>query len=140
MTVQIQNIWTKLEDMFDQIEKSWPKTMENILEKFDHGGEDFYVYTFFKWNTHIMPHQYNIYHQPRKTRPDAFPGTVLREISPSRGYAKIIWVLPHLEGFKLYESGKLFADEIVKKSIDMYKSGELNRWVEEQGDEWKKLD
>lgn len=116
-------VLTKLDEMYSQLEKSWPKTMEKILSDFKHGGKNFYIYTFFKWNHHVMPLQYNIYHQPRFSRPDAFPGTVLREVSPGGGWSKIIWALPHQEGFDLYKNGKLFADQTVNESIKKYLAG-----------------
>lgn len=129
-------ILTKLEEMWSQLESSWPKTMEKILSKYDHRGEDFYIYTFFKWDHHVDPPVYNVYHQPRKSYPDAFPGTVLRKVSPSKGWAKIIWCLPHQEGFKLYESGKMFADPVVNESIRRYLAGELDS---EPVEEFKKV-
>lgn len=129
--IQIQNVMTRLEEMFTQLEKSWPKTMEKILEEFRHESKNFYIYTFFKWNTHIIPASYIVYHQPRFTRPDAFPGTVLREVSPKEGWSKIVWCLPHLEGFKMYKAGKLFGDPVVDESIRKYLAGEFDNPEEE---------
>jgi len=125
-------ILTRLEDMYAQLEVSWPKTMEHILKKFPHNGEDFYIYTFFKWDTHVDPPKYNVYHQPRLSYPDAFPGTILRKVSPSGGWAKTIWALPHQEGFDLYREGKLFADKVVNESIRKYLAGELERDPEDK--------
>lgn len=125
-------IMTKLESMWEQIESSWPRTMEKILKDYDHGGRNFYIYTFFKWNNHVNPPVYNIYHQPRKSYPDAFPGTILRLISPSGGWARLIWALPHQEGFDLYQKGKLFADQTVNDSIRKYLAGELDKEPEEK--------
>lgn len=120
-------VMTRLEDLWAQIESSWPKTMEKILEKYPHHGSDFYIYTFFKWNHHVNPPEYRVYHQPRLSYPDAFPGTILRRVSPSGGWAKIIWALPHREGFELYNQGKMFGDPVVAESIRKYLAGELDK-------------
>lgn len=127
---------TRLEEMYEQLEKSWPKTMEDILMRFKHDSKDFYIYTFFKWNTHIVPAIYNVWHQPRFSRPDAFPGTILRKISPTGGWSKIIWVLPHQEGMHLYDNGKMFADPFVSECVRKYRNGELDLETEE---EYKKI-
>jgi len=119
-------IMTTLENMWDRLEASWPKTMEKILNEYRHGGEDFYIYTFFKYDTHKDPPEYNVYHQPRLSYPDAFPGTICRRVSPTGGWSKIVWALPHQEGFELYKKGKMFADPIVEESIRKYLSGELD--------------
>ena len=125
--IELSSVMTRLEEMWGQIEASWPKTMNRIIKEFNHGSKDFYIFTFFKWNTRLIPHTYTIYHQPRFTRPDPTPGTVLRKISPVKGTAEIIWVLPHREGFELYKNGRLFEDNIVNESIRKYISGELDR-------------
>jgi hypothetical protein len=124
-------IMTTLETMWAQLEESWPKKMEEILSKFKHDGEDFYIYTFFKWNNHVDPPTYNVYHQPRFTYPDAFPGTICRRVSPSAGWSKIIWALPHREGFELYKEGKIFGDPVVDESIRKYMAGELDKEPDE---------
>jgi hypothetical protein len=132
-----ENSWMgRLEEMWEQLEHSWPKTMESILASYKHGGEDFYIYTFFKWDLRLIPATYNVYHQPRISRPDAFPGTVLRLVSPKRGISQIIWALPHQEGFKMYESGKVFEDPIVQKSVERYLKGDLDKWTEGKIDEF----
>lgn len=128
--IQVGNVLGKAEDIWDQLEKSWPKTMDKIMNEYKHEGQEFYIFTFFKWNTHIIPATYNVYHQPRKSRPDAIPGTVLRKISPKNGTAEILWALPHKEGFELYKEGKMFADPIVHESIRRFLAGEL----EEKGE------
>ena len=120
-------VLTRLEEMFSQLESSWPRTMEEILKKYDHRGEDFFIYTFFKWDHHVEPPKYNVYHQPRKTYPDPFPGTVCRRVSPSCGWSKIIWCLPHQEGFELYKQGKMFGDPVVDESIRKYLAGDFDR-------------
>lgn len=135
--VELSSVMTRLEDMWSQIEFSWPKTMERIIKEFNHHNEEFYIFTFFKWNTHLIPHSYDIYHQPRFTRPDAVPGTILRRVSPKQGWAKIVWVLPHQEGFELYKKGRLFEDQVVNESIRKYLSGELDKEKDEQ--EYKKV-
>jgi hypothetical protein len=132
-----ENSWMgRLEEMCAQLEESWPKTMEDILQKFKHDGEDFYIYTFFKWDLRLIPARYNVYHQPRHSRPDAFPGTILREVSPKKGYAKIIWALPHQEGLKLYGDGKIFADPVVQKSVKRFLDKSLDRWTAGEIDEF----
>jgi len=131
MTVTNQQWDSKLTEMISQLEKSWPKNMEKILKEYPHKNEDFYVYTFFKWNTHIIPFNYNVYHQPRRSMPDAFPGTILRRVSPTQGWSKIIWCLPHAEGFRLYENGKVFSNEIVNESIQKYLRGEFEQKEEQ---------
>jgi hypothetical protein len=130
------DIMIKLESMWEQLESSWPRTMEKILKEFTHDGNEFYIYTFFKWNNHVNPPIYNIYHQPRKSYPDAFPGTILRRVDPRAGWAKIIWALPHQEGFDLYNSGKIFAEPLVNESIRKYLSGELDK---EPNDKYEKV-
>lgn len=125
-------VMTRLEDLWGQLESSWPKTMETILSKYPHDSKDFYIYTFFKWDMHTDPPRYNVYHQPRQTIPDAFPGTVLRQVSPSAGWSKIIWALPHQEGFELYKKGKMFEDPVVNESVRRYLNGELDRLTEEK--------
>lgn len=129
-------ILTRLESMYEQLEASWPQTMEKILKEFKHEGKDFYIYTFFKWNHHVDPPVYNVNHQPRFSYPDAFPGTILRKVSPTGGWAKIIWALPHQEGFQLYKQGKMFGDPVVDESIRKYLAGELEK---EPVDEYKKV-
>lgn len=129
-------VLSRLEEMYAQLEESWPKTMEDILKRFDHRGEDFYIYTFFKWNFEKDPPEYNVFHQPRHSYPDAFPGTLLRRVSPSRGWSKIIWALPHQEGFELYKQGKLFEDKVTSESIRKYLAGELEQ---EPTDEYLKV-
>lgn len=124
-------VLTRLEDMWAQLEVSWPKTMDKILSEYKHDGEDFYIYTFFKWDNHVSPPKYNVYHQPRASYPDAFPGTILRRISPSAGWSKIIWALPHQEGFQLYKSGKMFGDPVVSESIRKFLAGDLDKEPDE---------
>ena len=138
MSVEIkENSWMgRLEEMWTQLEESWPKTMENSLSKYNHGGEDFYIYTFFKWDLRLIPPKYNVYHQPRQSRPDAFPGTVLRLVSPKKGYAKIIWALPHQEAFQLYKEGKMFEDPVVNKSCQRYLNKQLDKWTDGKIDEF----
>lgn len=125
-------IMTRLEEMWSQLESSWPATMERILRDYRHEGKDFYIYTFFKWNHHVDPPVYNVYHQPRQSWPDAFPGTVLRRVSPSAGWSKIIWCLPHQEGFELYKQGKMFGDPVVDESIRKFMAGEFEKEPEEK--------
>lgn len=124
-------VLTRLEDMWSQLESSWPKTMEKILRDYKHEGKDFYIYTFFKWDNHQEPPKYNVFHQPRESWPDAFPGTILRRISPSGGWSKIIWCLPHQEGFELYKAGKMFGDPVVDTSIRKFLAGDFDREPEE---------
>lgn len=132
--VKTNNWMGRLEEMWTQLEESWPKTMDKILNEFPHGSKDFYIYTFFKWDLSIIPATYKVYHQPRWSIPDAFPGTVLRKVSPTRGCAEIIWALPHQEGFKLYKEGKLFGDPVVDESIRRYLNGTLDKMTEDQED------
>lgn len=135
------NHWMgRLDEMWSQLEKSWPKTMEEILSKFPHNSKDFYIYTFFKWDLSIIPSMYKVYHQPRWSIPDAFPGTVLRKISPSKGYAEIVWALPHEEGFKMYKSGRLFEDPVVNESIKKYLTGALDKMTEDNKDTFEEFE
>jgi hypothetical protein len=119
---------TRLEDLQTQLDKSWPETLEKTLNEFPHGDEDFYIFTFTKWNYHTIPPEFTISHCPLKWYPStwALPGTTLRKISPKGGWVKIIWTLPEEHAFDLFTSGKIFADEIVLDSIRKYKAGELS--------------
>lgn len=118
---------TRLEDLQAQLDESWPKMLERTLKEFSHNEEDFYVYTFTKWDYHQSPPKFNIHHCPIKFYPTtwALPGTTLRKISPKGGWVKIIWTLPEEHSFHLFECGKIFADPIVSESIRKYKNGEL---------------
>lgn len=120
-------VMTRLEEIQDQLEQSWPKTLERTLKEFNHGNEDFYIFTFTKWDYHQIPPKFNINHCPIKIFPStwALPGTTMRKISPKGGWVKIIWTLPEESAFELYESGKIFGDPIVHESIQKYKEGTL---------------
>jgi hypothetical protein len=124
---------TRLEDIQVQLEESWPKTLEKTLAEFPHGDEDFYIFTFTKWDYSESPPKFNISHCPVKFFPSswALPGTTMRKISPRGGWVKIIWTLPEEHAFDLYESGKVFADEIVHESIRKYRFGSLGKEEEE---------
>lgn len=128
-------LMTRLEDIQSQLDESWPKTLEKTLNEFPHGEEDFYIYTFTKWDYHQTPPRFNINHCPIKFFPRswALPGTTMRKISPKGGWVKIIWTLPEEHSFDLFESGKIFADPIVHESIRKYKDGTL-------GEEEEKFD
>jgi len=120
---------TRLEDIQNQLDESWPKTLEKTLKEFSHGDEDFYIFTFTKWDYHESPPKFNISHCPIKFFPSswALPGTTMRKISPKGGWVKIIWTLPEEHAFEMYESGKIFADPIVHESIRKYKAGILGQ-------------
>jgi hypothetical protein len=120
-------LMTRLEDLQTQLEESWPKILEATLKEFPHGEEDFYIYTFTKWDYHCKPPKFNINHCPRKELMKSWflPGTTMRKISPKRGMVEILWTLPEEHAFDLYESGKIFADPIVHESIAKYKAGEF---------------
>lgn len=122
-------ILTRLEDLQTQLDESWPKTLEKTLKEFNHGDEDFYIFTFTKWDYHTVPPEFFINHCPIKFFPSswALPGTTMRKISPKGGWVKIIWTLPEEHAFDLFESGKIFADPIVHESIRKYKAGELGK-------------
>lgn len=124
------DIQQRLEEMMDELERSWPTNFNKILKEFPHGGEPFYILTFCKFNQRIIPWEYKVYHQPRFSKPDALPGTILREVDPKKGTCEIIWTLPHREGFRLSQPGKMFYDPIVKDSIDEYMTGELDEKFE----------
>lgn len=117
---------TRLEDLQSQLDESWPKILEKTLSEFDHGNDDFYIFTFTKWDYHKAPPEFKISHCPIKILCKTWflPGTTMRLISPSKGYVKILWTLPEEHAFDLYESGKIFADPIVHESIRKYRAGE----------------
>jgi hypothetical protein len=123
--MHVNKLLEKREDLIHNLEESWPKVFETILREYRHEGQPFYIYTFCKTRYHDTPPSYNIYHQPRKTIPDAFPGTILRKIYPKRGLAEIIWTLPQEEFFSLYKKGKAFHDPVVLDFIQKYQKGEL---------------
>lgn len=129
---------TRLEDLQAQLDESWPKTLEKTLKEYKHGDQDFYIFTFTKWEYHtydmlsgekipLVPPKFHINHCPISWYPTtwALPGTTLRKISPRGGWVKIMWTLPEEHSFDLFESGKAFADPIVLESIHKYKSGLL---------------
>lgn len=124
------NVQERLEEMLDELERSWPKNFEKIMREFPHGNEKFYIYTFCKFNCHVIPWEYKVYHQPRFTKPDIFPGTILREVDPIKGTSEIIWTLPHREAFRLSQPGKIFSDPVVKDSIDKFMTGQLEEKFE----------
>lgn len=130
-TISANYAFTRLEDMIGQLEESWPKTFQTILEKYNHGNEPFFVYSFTKWDFKGLVPEYKLYHQPRKTMPDPFWGTILRKIDPANGKSEIIWSLPHEEGQRSYGKGKIFEDEFVQSCIEKKKKGILDLWVEE---------
>ncbi len=125
-------ILTRLEDLQTQLDESWPKTLEKTLAEFPHNNEDFYIYTFTKWDYHVKPPVFNISHCPLKFYPTswALPGTTMRKISPSGGWVKILWTLPEEHSFELFENGKAFADPIVHESIRKYRNGTLGSTAE----------
>lgn len=127
-------IMTRLEDLQAQLDESWPKTLEKTLSEFPHNDQDFYIYTFTKWDYHQAPPKFTINHCPIKFYPSswALPGSTMRLISPKGGWVKILWTLPEEHAFELFESGKIFADPIVHESIRKYKNGEFNKIVEEK--------
>jgi hypothetical protein len=120
---------TRLEDLQAQLDESWPRTLEKTLAEFPHNDEDFYIFTFTKWDYHEVPPKFNINHCPIKFYPSswALPGTTMRLISPKGGWVKILWTLPEEHAFELFESGKIFADEIVHESIRKYRAGLLGQ-------------
>lgn len=117
-------ILSRLEDLQSQLETSWPQMLEKTLKEFDHGDEDFYIYTFTKWDYHQIPPKFSINHCPLKICPESWflPGTTMRLISPKGGWVKILWTLPEEHYFDLFKSGKIFADPIVAESIRKYQS------------------
>lgn len=120
---------TRLEDLQTQLDESWPRTLEKTLAEFPHEDEDFYIFTFTKWDYHQVPPKFNINHCPIKFFPSswALPGTTMRKISPKGGWVKIIWTLPEEHAFEMFENGKIFADPIVHESIRKYRSGTLGQ-------------
>lgn len=125
---------TRLEDLQSQLDDSWPKILERTLKEFPHGNQDFFIFTFTKWNYHVAPPKFDINHCPLKWCPSTWvlPGTTMRHISPTGGWVKILWTLPEEHCFDLYESGKIFSDSIVCDSIRKYKSGKLSKEIEEK--------
>lgn len=129
---------TRLDDIQEQLEKSWPLTLEKTLKEFPHKNEDFYIFTYTKWEYHMLdintgmlvPREeprFNVIHIPcvHLFKSWFLPGTTMRKISPQRGCVEILWTLPEQDFFHLYQSGKIFADPIVNESIRKYLSGEF---------------
>ncbi len=127
---------TRLEDIQQQLEESWPKILEKTLNEFPHGEEDFYIYTFTKWQYHtfdpisgemipLTPPTFNLIHCPIKILCKSWflPGSTMRKVSPKNSSIEILWTLPEEHAFDLYASGKIFADPIVHDSIRKYKEG-----------------
>ena len=129
---------TRLEDIQTQLDESWPKTLEKTLQEFDHGNEDFYIYTFTKWDYHQNPPRFDINHCPIKFLPQSWflPGSTMRKVSPKGGWVKIIWTLPEEHSFDLYTHGKIFAEPIVCESIRKYM---LKEPIVDEDDTYKKI-
>lgn len=124
-------VFNRVDDMMSQLEKSWPETFKSIMKKNLFPDQDsFFIYTFEKWDYSGPDPVYNIFHQPRKTMPDPFWGTCLRKVYKD-GRSEIVWALPHCEGQKNYEPGKMFHDPIVYEYIQKKKSGSLDKMVED---------
>jgi hypothetical protein len=76
-----------------------------------------------------------MYHQPRLTKPEPVPGSTLLRVDPSNPEnAEIIWTLPNQENFKLYEHGKMFADEFVHECVQLYLKNPRELMKKEEGD------
>ncbi len=118
MAIKTLDVMSKVEDILDQLEKSWPKTFETILEKYP--LDEFYIYTFVKKNMKTVPGTVTVYHQPRQTKPDPLAETILRKVNKKAGTVETIWALPHQEAVNLFKDGKLFADKEVFHYIQKF--------------------
>ncbi len=131
-------VFSRLEDMADQLKKSWPETFEKMMRDVPESKRKFFVYTTTKWDYRGESPKYNVYHQVRDSMPDAFWGTTLRKIDRDSGTVELIWTLPHKDTIDNFNSkDKAFADPEIKRFIDMKKSGELDRLMEEYNNNFK---
>jgi len=101
-------------------ERDWVETLHDLIQKKPFGAHKFYVYMFVKRVDDLSGIK-KMYMQPRLTKPDPLPGTTLMQVDPKDpGTAKMIWTIPNENSFKLYQSGKMFADPFVHECIEKY--------------------
>lgn len=135
MTISSTVAYERLDEMFSQLEKSWPTTLNSIIEKCKTNRfkdcRTFFVYTFTKWNYDGAQPEYRVIHHVVKAMPDPFYGTVCQRIYPNEGKSEIVWSLPHKEGLKNYEPGKMFYNEVIWNSMQRKKEGILDKMQEE---------
>lgn len=114
--LEINQVKSREEEIMSQLEESWPKTLNYILEMYPE--DEFYIFTFVKKDTHTVPMKFNVYHQPRTTKPEKISGTILQKINRKNGTSELIWALPHEESFSLFQKGKVYENEVVYKNIN----------------------
>jgi hypothetical protein len=135
LTIHANTAFSRLEDLHDQIDKSWPSTLQKIIRKNPFPDDEyFYVYTFPKWNFRGDTPVYDLIHQVRRYLPDPFWGTSCQRIHPKRSVSEVVWTLPHKEGINNYAPGKMFHDKFVWTCIQRKNTGLLDRYVEEENE------
>lgn len=125
----MQNFSISFSDVLDQTyewkensEKGWVDCLHEIIAQKPFGNHKFYVFMFLK-NVEGITNVKKIYMHPRLTKPDPSPGSTLLKVNPLEPEeAIIIWTLPNIESFGMVDSGKIFSDPLVKKSVDDYLS------------------
>ncbi len=120
--IPINSILLKQEELMAQLEKSWPKTFNKIIDEARKKGyEKFYIFSFPKKNFHVEPPTFTINHQVRLSKPLPLPSTILRHVDLKQGTSETVWTLPHEESFHLFARGKIYENEEVQRSIDYYR-------------------
>lgn len=59
--------------------------------------------------------------QPRLTKPECAPNTMLFKAYPGNDSIRIVWILPQMELWEQYESGKMTSSDDILVSIANYK-------------------
>lgn len=123
----MQNNYLTFGDVFESLEvtkntshASLETTIQNIIESKPFGDEKFYIFSFMK-NVEGNEGVKKIFHQPRLTKPDPLPGTMLFRVDPKKmDDVEIKWILPHREAFNLYKQGKVFENEMIYGFVKQY--------------------
>lgn len=118
-SIGVTEVFEKVDSLLKQVEENWPKTFESILKKTN--KDKFYIFTVMKKDWTKYPPEFTLFHQIRETKPEPLAGTSLRWVDRKRGTCEVIWALPHQEGMKLFDKGKIFANEKVAEDVKKFK-------------------
>lgn len=137
----MQNFYLSKNDALDSVqnwkensEQDWVNCVQDLIQSKPFGDHKFYIFMFVK-RVNDVTGEKKMFHQPRLTKPEPVPGTTLLRVNPMYPEeATIMWTLPNQETFKLYEHGKMFADEFVHECVQKFLTNRAEMMKPEKDD------
>lgn len=110
-------------DRFIDVTKKQANDMEYMLNKITlekpFGDHCFYIYAHKR--THDNGYDQRVVWQPRLTKPEAAPNSMLFRVDPKTpGEVKVVWILPEVHTWHLYKEGMMMESEIIGDSINTF--------------------